>query len=110
MKPSFWLAAGAQYGSGLPFEFEGDEAEALEQYGERIVHRVNFDTGRVRPSFALDAAAGVTIAKTASRRLELQIDLRNLTNRLSVINFAGVFSGTAIAPPRSVGVRLNAQF
>ena len=27
-----------------------------------------------------------------------------------VITFAGLFSGTALAPPRSVGVRLRAEF
>ena len=30
----------------------------------------------------------------------------NLTNRLDVINFAGLFSGTALAAPRSVAVRV----
>jgi len=33
-----------------------------------------------------------------------------MTNRLDVINFAGLFSGTAVAPPRSLFVRLQAEF
>ena len=37
-------------------------------------------------------------------------DVRNLADRLTVINFAGLFSGTALAPPRSVAVRLRADF
>jgi hypothetical protein len=34
----------------------------------------------------------------------------NLTDRLNVINFAGLFSGTALAPPRSFGVRVQFDF
>jgi hypothetical protein len=34
-------------------------------------------------------------------RVRLQTDVFNLTNRLTFINFAGVFSGTALDVPRS---------
>jgi hypothetical protein len=109
--PSLWAAVAASYDSGLPVEeFEGDRDEAIEQYGERIVERVNFETGRVRPSFSLDASAGFTLVKSGARRLGLQLDARNLTNRLNVINFSGLFSGTALAPPRSVALRIHAEF
>ena len=50
------------------------------------------------------------IAKTAARSLRIQADVRNLTDQLTVINFAGLFSGTALAPPRSLAVRLRADF
>ena len=107
---SLWVALAASYGSGLPVAFAGDRAQAIAQSGDRIVDRVDFDSGRVRPSFSLDASAGVVIAKAATRALRLQIDVRNLTDRLNVINFAGLFSGTALAAPRSVAVRLQAEF
>jgi outer membrane receptor protein involved in Fe transport len=106
---SAWAALSASYGSGLPFEeFEGTKADALAQFGPRIVDRVDFESGRVRPRFSLDAAAGVALRTHPA--LRLQADVQNLTNRLDVINFAGVFSGTALAPPRSVAVRLSAEF
>jgi hypothetical protein len=108
--PKVWVAAATAYGSGLPFEFVGDEDEAIAQYGERIVDRVNFETGRVRPLFSLDASVGATISKSESHRLQVQVDVRNLTNRLDVINFAGLFSGTALAAPRSIAVRVKADF
>lgn len=104
-----WVTFASAYGSGLPFEFEGEPDEAEAQYGERIADRVNFETGRVRPRLSLDASAGVRLTRAAPR-LRLQVDVRNLTNRLDVINFAGLFSGTALAPPRSVAVRLRAEF
>jgi hypothetical protein len=64
----------------------------------------------VKPSFSLDASAGLVLAKSGPRRIGVQVDVRNLTNRLNVINFAGLFSGTAIAAPRSVAVRVHAEF
>jgi hypothetical protein len=42
--------------------------------------------------------------------VRLQADVINLTNRLNVINFAGLFSGTALAPPRSFAIRIHAEF
>jgi outer membrane cobalamin receptor len=108
--PAAWAALDASYGSGLPFEFAGDRAQAVAQYGERIVDRVDFETGRVRPWVSLDASVGVVIVKTSDHSVRLQADVRNLTGRLTVINFAGLFSGTALAAPRSVAVRLRAAF
>ena len=109
--PSLWVAVAGSYDSGLPVEeFDGDRDDAVEQYGERIVDRVDFATGRVRPSFSLDASAGFTLVESGARRLGLQFDARNLTNRLNVINFSGLFSGTALAAPRSIAIRLHAEF
>ena len=34
--PRVWVAAGADYGSGLPFEFEGVQAVATAQFGQAI--------------------------------------------------------------------------
>jgi hypothetical protein len=110
LTPSAWVALAAAYGSGLPFEFEGDRGQAVAQYGERLVDRVDFETGRVRPSFSVDASVGLSILKTATHSVRLQADLRNLTDRLNVINFAGLFSGTALAAPRSVALRVRADF
>lgn len=105
-----WVAVGGLYGSGLPVEFNGDQATALAQYGQRIVDRVNFDRGRVRPNFSLDASVGVDLAKRDRVGMHFQADVMNLTNRLNVIDFAGLFSGTALAAPRSFGLRLSAEF
>lgn len=105
-----WIALSGGYGSGLPFEFEGEADEAADQFGDRILSRVNFESGRVRPTATLDASGGFVIAKASRRALTVQADVRNLTNRLNVINFAGLFSGTALGAPRSAAVRLRAAF
>jgi hypothetical protein len=107
-----WFAFGARYDSGLPVELEGaaDEDLLQRQYGEEILDRVNFDRERVLPSAAIDASLGVGLWKSDRWTSRLQVDAFNLTNRLNVINFAGLFSGTAIEPRRSFAIRLQTEF
>ncbi len=106
----FWAAVGAEYGSGLPVEFDGSYQDAVEQYGQQVVARVNFDRGRVKPSLSIDTSLGAVLRKTDKTDLRLQFDATNLNDRLNVIDFAGLFSGNAIAPQRSYAVRLSARF
>jgi hypothetical protein len=42
--------------------------------------------------------------------MSLQADGHDLNNRLNVIDFAGLFSGNAIAPQRSYTLRLQSRF
>ena len=107
-----WAAMSASYGSGLPAEL-GDNAgydSLLAQYGGQVLSRVNFDRQRVRPSYSLDLAAGVDVLRSDRRAMTLEAEAANLTNRVNVIDFASLFSGTAIGVPRSVSVRLKFQF
>ena len=110
--PRLWVATSAEYGSGLPVELGGfgDLGLFQQQYGQAILDRVNFERGRVRPSFSLDFSAGAELWKHEKRSLRVQADISNLTNRLNVINFAGLFSGTAVAPPRWAAARLQFEF
>lgn len=108
-----WVATAAEYGSGLPAEEEGRDTDfdfLLAQYGPEILSRVNFVRGRVRPNFSLRAAAGVQIFRKEQRSAALQISAENLTGRLNVVNFDALFSGTAVAAPRSVEARLRLTF
>jgi hypothetical protein len=105
-----WLATGASYGSGLPFEYEGTEADALALYGPAVISRINFDRGRIKPLLAVSASLGLDVYKSESLNARLQLDGDNLNNRLNVIDFGGLFSGNAIAPGRSWGLRLTTSF
>jgi hypothetical protein len=106
-----WLAIGSQYGSGLPAEIgDADPKFLLAQYGPAILDRVNFDRGRVRPNFSLDTSAGVEVYRREQRSAVFQIQAANLSDRLNVINFASLFSGTAVATPRNVSARLRLTF
>jgi len=105
-----WFAGGAEYGSGLPFEFSGTRDQALVQYGPQMVNRVNFADGRIRSTLSINLSAGADLYKKETRSLRVQGDVENLNNRLNVLDFAGLFSDSAIAPPRSYFLRLAASF
>jgi hypothetical protein len=105
-----WVGLAASYGSGLPVQFAGNRDQAVAQYGQRIIDRVDLERGRVLPFASVDASGGIVVVKGKRTAIRLQADVLNLADRLNVINFAGLFSGTAIAAPRSVAIRLQAEF
>ena len=108
-----WLAMNGSFGSGLPVELDTGDTDysfLLAQYGPAILNEVDFARGRVRPSCSIDASTGLGLYSKQSRTVSLQFTGTNLTDHLNVINFASLFSGTAIAPPRSFGIRLTTEF
>jgi hypothetical protein len=110
LMPRIWLATGLLSGSGLPFEFGGEQSDALAQYGPVVVDRLNFDRGRVDPSLSIQASLGVDVYKSERINSRFQADCDNLNNRLNVIDFGGLFSGNAVGPARSFSLRLNSSF
>jgi hypothetical protein len=121
VKPRFWIAGGIQYDTGLPFEFQCDPSQTLQQcihgpggpeqtYGQAVVNRINFARGRIYPAFQVNASAGADVYKSDRMNVRFQIDGQNLNNVLNVIDFGGLFSGNAIGPSRSVAMRLTTNF
>ena len=116
--PRLWVAGGVQFDSGLPFQFQCDLSLTLNQciadevqtYGQRVVDRINFGKGRIYPTFQISASAGADVYKSERLNMRFQIDGQNLTNVVDVIDFGGLFSGNAIGPSRSVGIRLTTNF
>jgi hypothetical protein len=107
----FWISAGTSYGSGLPVELNGESPQTLvEEFGQAVVNRVNLDAQRVRPSLSFDLSTAITLYKKESRAVRLQADIRNINDRLNLINFASVFSGTAIGSPRAFSIRLRMDY
>jgi hypothetical protein len=106
----FWIAGGIQYDSGLPFDFDGTYDEALAEYGQQVVDRIDFDRGRIDPSFQINASAGADLYNTERLKMRFQVDGENLTNVLDVIDFGGLFSGNAIGPSRSFALRLTTNY
>jgi len=107
-----WAALSMSYGSGLPADL-GDQPDSnflLAQYGAQILSRVNFDRQRVRPSYSVDAAFGIDLLHQDRRTITLQFEASNVTNHLNVINFASLFSGTAVGMPRSADAQLKFHF
>lgn len=116
MAPRLWITGGVQFDSGLPFEFQCDStldqciADQVQIYGRQVVDRVNFAQGRIYPTFLVSASAGADLYKSERLNVRFQIDGQNLTNVVNVIDFAGLFSGNAIGPSRSVMMRLTTNF
>jgi hypothetical protein len=110
LTPRLWIAGGIEYDTGLPFDFDGTYEQALAEYGQPVVDRINFARGRIYPSFQVDASAGAQLYKSDRFKVELQADGENLTNILDVVDFGGLFSGNAIGPPRSFALRLTTNF
>jgi len=108
-----WAAFGGEYGSGLPVELDNGSLGLnflLSQYGAAIISQVNFDKGRVRPNYSLNVAAGAELYHKEQRNAAFEIQAENLTDHVNVINFASLFSGTAVGPPRSLSARLKLTF
>jgi hypothetical protein len=107
-----WFATSAEYGSGLPVDLNSRDAPAflLQQYGPAILNEVNFSAGRVRPNFSFDVGAGATLFHKEGKDVTFEIEGHNLTDKVNVLNFANLFSGTAVAPPASVSARLKVGF
>lgn len=108
--PRASFAAGAAYGSGLPFDYGGTEAQALATYGPQVVSRLNFARGRIRPTLAADSTLAIDLYRHEKVDMTLRIDGENLNNRLNVLDFGGLFSGNAIAPARTVLARYDVRF
>jgi hypothetical protein len=110
LTPRIWTAFGVQYDSGLPFEFDGNPATVLAEYGQSVLNRIDFARGRIYPAFQANASAGVDIYRSERVKVRFQADGQNLNNILNVIDFGGLFSGNAIGPSRSVSMRLATEF
>lgn len=52
-------------------------------------------------------SVGARLWTTGSQAVTLQLDVRNVTDRLNVINFSGLCSGTYRAPGGRVTVQLR---
>ncbi len=87
-----------------------DQVFLLAQYGPAILSRENFARQRVRPNFSLDIAAGAQLYRKELRSLALQVQVSNVTDHVNVLNFASLFSGTAVAVPRSASASLKLTF
>jgi hypothetical protein len=105
-----WTAFGVQFDSGLPFDFDGQPATVLAEYGQQVLNRINFARGRIYPAFQANASAGADIYKSDRVKIRFQADGQNLNNILNVIDFGGLFSGNAIGPSRSFALRLATDF
>jgi len=75
-----------------------------------VINHLNFDRGRISPYLAENASVGADLYKREKYSVKLQADAQNLSNKLEVIDFVGLFSGNAIGPSRSFSCACQLNF
>jgi hypothetical protein len=108
--PRMWVALGADYNSGLPFEADLTPQQYATEYGQVVINHLNFNRGRINPYLTENASLGVDLYQHEKRSVRFQADVQNLSNTLEVIDFGGLFSGNALGPSRQFTFRLVSTF
>jgi hypothetical protein len=108
--PRLWIALGADYNSGLPFEADLTPQQYATEYGQVVINHLNFKLGRINPYFTQNASVGADLYQHEKRSVRFQGDVANLGNTLELIDFGGLFSGNALGPSRQYTFRLVSTF
>jgi hypothetical protein len=108
--PRLWMAAGADYNTGLPFEADLTPQQYATEYGQVVINHLNFDRQRISPYFTQNLSLGADLYKHEQRTVRFQGDIANVSNTLELIDFGGLFSGNAIGPGRQYTFRMVTTF
>jgi len=108
--PRLWIALGSDYNSGLPFQPDLTAQQYATEYGQAVISHLNFVRDRISPYLTENASVGVDLYSRDKTSVRLQADVENLSNKLEVIDFGGLFSGNAIGPGRQFTMRLTMKF
>jgi len=107
-----WFAFSGRHDSGFSVELEPNatEEEFGDEFPEKILDRVNFERGFIKPHTTLNFSTGRDFQINDRVGLSAQFNIENLTNNFHLITFESVFSGTTIGRPRSLSGRLTISF
>jgi hypothetical protein len=108
--PRLWMALGADYNTGLPFEPNLTPQQYATEYGQVVINHLNFNRQRISPYFTQSLSVGADLLRREKRTLRFQGDIANVSNTLELIDFGGLFSGNAVGPGRQYTFRLVATF
>jgi len=108
--PRLWMAAGADYNSGLPFQPDLTPQQYATEYGQVVINHLNFNRDRISPYFTQNLTLGADILKREKFTTRFQGDIANVGNALELIDFGGLFSGNAIGPGRQFTFRVLTTF
>jgi Carboxypeptidase regulatory-like domain len=108
--PRLWIALGSDYNSGLPFQPDLTPQQYATEYGQVVINHLNFNRDRISPYLTENASVGADLYRREKYLVKLQTDAQNLSNKLEVIDFGGLFSGNAIGPSRCFSLRLVTDF
>jgi hypothetical protein len=108
----FWMAFGGRHDSGYSVETEPGKSAAdfADEFSDKILDRVNFDQGFIKPHTVLDFSIGRDFHINEHLSLSGQFNIQNLADTFYLITFESVFSGTTIGRPRNYSGRLSFNF
>ncbi|MGC2793546.1 MAG: TonB-dependent receptor plug domain-containing protein, partial [Candidatus Sulfotelmatobacter sp.] len=89
--PRLWVAVGADYNTGLPFQPDLTPQQYATEYGQVVVNHLNFSRDRISPYFTQNVSLGVDLYQQEKRSVRFQGDVANLGNTLELIDFGGLF-------------------
>ena len=108
--PRLWMALGADYNSGLPFQPDLTPEQYAAEYGQVVISHLNFSRDRISPYFTQNLTVGADLFRRDNLALRFQGDIANVGNTLELIDFGGLFSGNAIGPGRQFTFRILTTF
>ena len=108
--PRLWMALGADYNSGLPFQPDLTPEQYAAEYGQVVISHLNFSRDRISPYFTQNLTVGADLFRRDNLALRFQGDIANVSNTLELIDFGGLFSGNAIGPSRQYTLRFVTTF
>jgi hypothetical protein len=108
--PRLWMALGADYNTGLPFQPDLTPQQYTAEYGQVVINHLNFNRNRVSPYFTQNVTVGADILKREKFTTRFQGDIANVGNTLELVDFGGLFSGNAVGPGRQFTFRLLTTF
>jgi hypothetical protein len=103
--PRLWMALGADYNTGLPFQPDLTPQQYATEYGQVVINHLNFNRDRISPYFTQNLTVGADLLKREKFTTRFQGDIANVGNTLELIDFGGLFSGNAIGPGRQFTFR-----
>lgn len=108
----FWAAFGGRHDSGYSVETEpgASSEEFAMEFPEKILDRVNFEQGFVKPHTVLDFSIGRDCRINEHVSLSGQFNIQNLADTFYLITFESVFSRTTIGRPRNYSGKLSFNF
>jgi outer membrane receptor protein involved in Fe transport len=108
----FWTAFGGRHDSGFSVELEPEASfeEFAMEFPEKVLDRVNFERGFIKPHTVFDWSIGKEIRLNEHLSLSGQFNIQNLADRFYLITFESVFSGTTIGRPRRYSGKLTLGF
>ena len=106
------MAFGGRHDSGFSIELEEDTTPErfARDFSEKILDRVNFERGFIKPHTVLDFSIGKDIKLNEHVSLSGQFNIKNIANAFYLISFESVSSGTTVGRPRNYSGKLSLDF